>query len=169
MSSPSSGSHGRRHYPSTELVYLEVCRHLLETGQRPSVSWSAWAAPSFLLCVWPEPPARPPCGCLHNRKNTRSEANGRGIQRRRQQWVRFKVFYGFMGVSCIYRICSAHPWPLRCGVHGGVWRQKMWRGPGPPDSGWGLRCGPGRAVHLAETDPHLRGGSRQDQRRHRRA
>lgn len=36
----------------------------------------------------------------------------------------------------------------------------MWRGLGPPDSGWGLHCGPGRAVHLAETDPHLQSRSR---------
>lgn len=55
----------------------------------------------------------------------------------------------------VYLICSARPWPLHCGVRGGVWRLKMWRGPGPQDSDWGPNCGPGKAAHLAETDPHL--------------
>lgn len=65
----------------------------------------------------------------------------------------FKVKSRFF--SAVYLICSAHPWPLHCGVLGGVWRQRMWRGRGPQGSGWGLHCGPGRAAHLAETDQHL--------------
>lgn len=65
----------------------------------------------------------------------------------------FKVKSSFFFAG--YLICSAHPWPLHCGVLGGVWRQRMWRGRGPQGSGWGLHCGPERAAHLAETDQHL--------------
>lgn len=60
----------------------------------------------------------------------------------------------------VYLICSAHPWPLHCGVNGGVWRLKSWRGPGPQDLGWGQHCGLGKAAHLAGTDPHLQNRSR---------
>ena len=72
-------------------------------------------------------------------------------------------FPGCVGTRCmygVYLICSAHPWPLHCGVHGGVWRLKMWRGLEPQDWGWGRHCGPGKAAHLAETDPHLQNRSR---------
>lgn len=52
-------------------------------------------------------------------------------------------------------ICSAHPLPLHCGVHGGVWKQRKWRGLGLQDLDWGLRCGLEKAGHLVEADPTL--------------
>lgn len=98
-------------------VYLEACRHPVETGRRQSVSSWAWAEPSSPLCVWPAPPAPPRCGCLHGQwewagwvtQGRRSMETGRYLQNlegrdpnqnRTGAWLHFL----FPRCNCVYAL-----------------------------------------------------------------